>query len=43
MKDFNITSMHKAIDPVVFTVMGQGGGDQYATVRLTGNNIKCHY
>jgi putative ABC transport system permease protein len=41
MKDFNITSMHKAIDPVIFTVMGQGGGDQYATVRLTGNNINA--
>ena len=41
MKDFNITSMHKAIDPVVFTVMGQGGGDQYATVRLTGKNINA--
>ena len=39
MKDFNITSMHKAIDPVCFTVMGAGGGDQYATVRLSGNNI----
>ena len=41
MKDFNITSLHKAIDPVVFTVMGQGGGDQYATVRLTGNNLNA--
>jgi putative ABC transport system permease protein len=40
MKDFNITSMHKAIEPVCFTVMGGGGGDQFATVRLTGNNIK---
>jgi putative ABC transport system permease protein len=39
MKDFNITSMHKAIDPVCFTVMGPGGGDQYATVRLSGNNV----
>jgi putative ABC transport system permease protein len=39
MKDFNITSIHKAIDPVCFTVMGGGGGDQYATVRLTGNDI----
>jgi putative ABC transport system permease protein len=39
MKDFNITSMHKAIDPVCFTVLRQGGGDQYATVRLSGNNI----
>ena len=33
--------MHKAIEPVCFTVMGGGRcGDQYATVRLTGNNIK---
>jgi putative ABC transport system permease protein len=41
MKDFNITSMHKAIDPVCFTVMGPGGGDQYATVRLTGINVQA--
>jgi putative ABC transport system permease protein len=41
MKDFNITSMHKAIDPVCFTIMGRGGGDQYATVRLTGNDINA--
>jgi putative ABC transport system permease protein len=39
MKDFNITSMHKKIDPVVFTIMGVGGGDQYATIRLTGNEV----
>jgi putative ABC transport system permease protein len=39
MKDFNITSMHKAIDPVCFTVLFPGGGDQFATVRLTGNNL----
>jgi putative ABC transport system permease protein len=39
MKDFNITSMHKAIDPVCFTVMSSGGGDQYATVRLTGKDV----
>jgi len=39
MQDFNIESMHKAITPVCFTVMGAGGGDQYATVRLTGNDI----
>jgi putative ABC transport system permease protein len=39
MKDFNITSMHKAIDPVCFTIMRRGGGDQYATIRLTGQNI----
>jgi putative ABC transport system permease protein len=38
MKDFNIVSLHKAIDPVCFTVMGNGGGDQYATVRLTGRD-----
>ena len=41
MKDFNITSMHKAIDPVCFTVLRMGGGDQYATVRLSGNNINA--
>ena len=41
MKDFNITSMHKAIDPVCFTVMGPGGGDQYATVRLSGSSINA--
>ena len=39
MKDFNITSMHKAIDPVCFTIMRRGVGDQYATVRLTGQDI----
>ncbi len=39
MQDFNIESMHEAITPVCFTVMGRGGGDQYATVRLTGNDI----
>jgi putative ABC transport system permease protein len=39
MKDFNIESMHKAITPVCFTVMGKGGGDQYATVRLSGEDI----
>lgn len=39
MKDFNITSLHKAIDPVCFTIMRRGGGDQYATVRLTGNDV----
>jgi putative ABC transport system permease protein len=39
MKDFNITSMHKSIDPVCFTIMGQGGGDQYATVRLNGKDV----
>ncbi len=41
MKDFNITSMHKAIDPVCFTVMGGGGGDQYATLRLTGRDVNA--
>ncbi|HUX58604.1 MAG TPA: ABC transporter permease [Bacteroidales bacterium] len=40
MKDFNITSMHKEIDPVCFTVMGPGGGDQFATIRLTGNSVQ---
>lgn len=40
MKDFNITSMHKAIEPVCFLIMGGGGGDQYATVRLTGENVQ---
>ncbi len=39
MKDFNITSMHKAIDPVCFSVLFPGGGDQYATLRLSGKNI----
>ena len=39
MKDFNITSLHKSIDPVCFTVMNRGGGDQYATVRLTGKDV----
>ena len=39
MKDFNIESMHKAITPVVFTVLYRGGGDQYATVRLTGKDV----
>jgi len=41
IKDFNIESLHKAITPVCFTVMGPGGGDQYATVRLTGSNIQA--
>jgi len=39
MKDFNIESMHKAITPVCFTVMGPGGGDKFATVRLTGKEV----
>jgi putative ABC transport system permease protein len=39
MKDFNIESLHKAITPVCFTVLNNGGGDQYAAVRLTGNNM----
>lgn len=39
MKDFNITSMHKAIDPVCFSVLYPAGGDQYATVRLSGKNV----
>jgi putative ABC transport system permease protein len=41
MKDFNITSMHKAIEPVCFLVMRGGGGDQFATVRLTGSNVQA--
>ena len=39
MKDFFIESMHKAITPVCFTVMGPGGGDKFATVRLSGNDV----
>jgi putative ABC transport system permease protein len=39
MKDFNIESMHKPIAPVCFTIDGGGGGDQFATIRLSGNNI----
>ncbi len=39
MKDFNIESMHKAITPVCFTVNGGGGGDQFAVVRISGNDI----
>jgi putative ABC transport system permease protein len=39
MKDFNIESMHKAITPVIFTVLYPGGGDQYATIRLGGNDL----
>ncbi len=31
--------MHKTIDPVCFTVMGNGGGDQYASIRLTGKDV----
>jgi putative ABC transport system permease protein len=38
MKDFNIESMHKSITPVCFTVNGGGGGDQFATIRLSGND-----
>lgn len=41
MKDFNIESLHKAITPVCFTVMGFGGGDQYATIRLTGKDVNA--
>ena len=40
MKDFNIESMHKAIAPVCFTVLSEGGGDQFATVRLNGTDIE---
>ncbi len=39
MKDFNIESMHKAITPVCFSVLGPGGGDQYATIRLSGTDV----
>ncbi len=39
MKDFHIASMHKAIDPVCFTVLFPGGGDQFASIRLSGSNI----
>jgi putative ABC transport system permease protein len=39
MKDFNIESIHQAITPVCFTVMGPGGGDKFATVRLTGKDV----
>jgi putative ABC transport system permease protein len=39
MKDFHIASMHKAIDPVCYTVLFPGGGDQFAAVRLSGSNI----
>lgn len=38
MKDFNIASIHKAIEPVCFTVLFPGNGDQFATIRLSGNN-----
>jgi putative ABC transport system permease protein len=39
MKDFNIESMHKAIAPVCFTILGNYGGDQFATIRLTGKDV----
>jgi len=39
MKDFNIESVHKAVTPVCFTVNGGGGGDQFVTVRLSGDDI----
>ncbi len=39
MKDFNIASMHTPIEPVCFTVLGNFGGDQFATVRLSGNDV----
>lgn len=41
MKDFNITSMHKPIDPVCFSVLFPGGGDQFASIRLTGKNVNA--
>ena len=39
MKDFNIASMHTPIEPVCFTVLGNFGGDQFATVRLSGKDV----
>jgi putative ABC transport system permease protein len=39
MEDFHIESMHKAITPVCFTVLGPGGGDQFAAIRLSGTDI----
>lgn len=39
MKDFNIESMHKKITPVCFTVLGNFGGDQFVTVRISGKDI----
>jgi putative ABC transport system permease protein len=39
MKDFNIETLHKSISPVCFTVLGTGGGDMFAVVRITGNDI----
>jgi len=39
MKDFHIASMHKEIDPVCFSVLFPGGGDQFAAIRLSGSNI----
>lgn len=38
MKDFHITSMHKEIDPVCFSVLYPYGGDQFAAIRLSGHN-----
>jgi putative ABC transport system permease protein len=31
--------MHKPVSPVCFTVLNRGGGDLYATVRLTGKDV----
>lgn len=39
MKDFNIESLHKAITPVIFTVLYESQGDQYASVRVSGKNV----
>ncbi len=39
MKNFHIASMHKKIDPVCFTVLFPGGGDQFASIRLSDSNI----
>jgi putative ABC transport system permease protein len=38
MKDFNIESLHKKIAPVCFLIDRGGGGDQFATVRISGTN-----
>ncbi|MFZ0280840.1 MAG: ABC transporter permease [Bacteroidales bacterium] len=40
VEDFNIESLHKAITPVCFTISSGGGGDQFAVVRISGNDIQ---
>ncbi len=40
MEDFNIESLHQAITPVCFTVGSGGGGDQFAVVRISGNDVQ---